>query len=248
MLKSLYPCQTPTTVPYENGASMFSLLSFGGRVSGNSCEKLLVPDVFRCLGLCGVWIGTWGPVWYCDVFEHCQVDSSEWWWCSRQTVLDSSASDTSLGPPKLTFWCPLSLFHKVYKTLVPGGSFLLEPQPWSSYRKKRLLTPEITINFKVYFASSGCFFPIFSFTIYSLLLLKAIELKPVDFEHYLIHEVRKQVWWYETTTCNSHIRPCDIGWVCDLWTSWWSTSYWWLCLWQKYRAGSPSFQEIIRRV
>ncbi|CAF1002341.1 unnamed protein product [Adineta ricciae] len=35
-------------------------------------------------------------------------------------------------------------FKRVYQSLLPGGSFLLEPQPWSSYRLKRRMTKELT--------------------------------------------------------------------------------------------------------
>lgn len=39
------------------------------------------------------------------------------------------------------------LFRKVYKALRSGGRFILEPQPWQSYRKKRWLSPEVTSFF-----------------------------------------------------------------------------------------------------
>jgi len=33
------------------------------------------------------------------------------------------------------------LFQKIFSALRPGGIFLLEPQPWRSYKKKQNLTP-----------------------------------------------------------------------------------------------------------
>eukprot|EP00750_Incisomonas_marina_P012990 INCI17196.1.p2 GENE.INCI17196.1~~INCI17196.1.p2 ORF type:complete len:251 (+),score=36.67 INCI17196.1:816-1568(+) len=36
-----------------------------------------------------------------------------------------------------------NLFRKVQRALKPGGLFLLEPQPWRSYKKKQRLTPAI---------------------------------------------------------------------------------------------------------
>lgn len=40
------------------------------------------------------------------------------------------------------------LFQRAHDCLRPGGVFLLEPQPWSSYRKRMHLTPTITNNFR----------------------------------------------------------------------------------------------------
>ena len=39
------------------------------------------------------------------------------------------------------------LFSRVHACLRPGGKSLLEPQPWSSYRKRSHLTPEIAAHF-----------------------------------------------------------------------------------------------------
>jgi 7SK snRNA methylphosphate capping enzyme len=41
-----------------------------------------------------------------------------------------------------------TLFRRAYACLRPGGLFLLEPQPWSSYRKRMHLTPAISRNFR----------------------------------------------------------------------------------------------------
>ena len=41
-----------------------------------------------------------------------------------------------------------ALFLKVYESLSPGGLFVLEPQPWKSYKKKKHLTPTIRENYK----------------------------------------------------------------------------------------------------
>ncbi|KAG9281561.1 7SK snRNA methylphosphate capping enzyme-like [Astyanax mexicanus] len=57
------------------------------------------------------------------------------------------------------------LFHRVYRHLRPGGTFILEPQPWNSYSKRKKLTETITKNY------------------YSICL------KPEQFSTYLISEV-----------------------------------------------------------
>eukprot|EP00039_Didymoeca_costata_P007963 m.105881 g.105881 ORF g.105881 m.105881 type:complete len:272 (+) comp13891_c1_seq9:104-919(+) len=57
------------------------------------------------------------------------------------------------------------LFRKVYKALRSGGRFILEPQPWQSYRKKRWLSPEIKATFQ------------------------SIVLKPIQFKEFLLNEI-----------------------------------------------------------
>lgn len=39
------------------------------------------------------------------------------------------------------------MFQKIYKLLNPGGIFILEPQPFKSYKRKKNLTPEIRKNY-----------------------------------------------------------------------------------------------------
>ena len=57
------------------------------------------------------------------------------------------------------------LFKKVYDALRPGGHFLLEPQDWRSYKKRKYLTKEFK---EVY---------------------KNIELRPNNFENYLVQRL-----------------------------------------------------------
>ncbi|XP_054612052.1 7SK snRNA methylphosphate capping enzyme [Dunckerocampus dactyliophorus] len=57
------------------------------------------------------------------------------------------------------------LFKRVYRHLHPGGIFILEPQPWQSYVKRKKLTDTISRNFH------------------------SIRLKPDQFSSYLTNEV-----------------------------------------------------------
>ncbi|KAM9332136.1 7SK snRNA methylphosphate capping enzyme isoform 2-T3 [Pholidichthys leucotaenia] len=57
------------------------------------------------------------------------------------------------------------LFKRVYKHLHPGGMFILEPQPWESYIRRKRLTDNINRNYH------------------------SIRLKPDQFSSYLINEV-----------------------------------------------------------
>ncbi|CAA2984925.1 probable RNA methyltransferase At5g51130 isoform X1 [Olea europaea var. sylvestris] len=42
----------------------------------------------------------------------------------------------------------ITLFWKVWKLLQPGGVFVLEPQPWSSYQNNRLVSETAAANYK----------------------------------------------------------------------------------------------------
>ena len=56
------------------------------------------------------------------------------------------------------------LFRRAHACLREGGRFVLEPQPWSSYRKRATLTPTIARHFR------------------------EIELRPTQFEAYLLSD------------------------------------------------------------
>ncbi|XP_013082239.2 7SK snRNA methylphosphate capping enzyme-like [Biomphalaria glabrata] len=53
-------------------------------------------------------------------------------------------------------------FQKVFRQLRPGGRLILEPQPWSTYRKRAKLSPEMFATYQ------------------------SIKLKPEAFKHYLL--------------------------------------------------------------
>ncbi|KAL0994054.1 hypothetical protein UPYG_G00117210 [Umbra pygmaea] len=57
------------------------------------------------------------------------------------------------------------LFHRVFRHLRPGGLFILEPQPWTTYGKRKKLTENIYKNYQ------------------------SIRLKPEDFSTYLTSKV-----------------------------------------------------------
>ncbi|KAJ6823129.1 putative RNA methyltransferase At5g51130 [Iris pallida] len=41
----------------------------------------------------------------------------------------------------------ITLFVKIWRLLRPGGIFVLEPQPWSSYNRNRQVSKTATLNF-----------------------------------------------------------------------------------------------------
>ena len=58
-----------------------------------------------------------------------------------------------------------ALFRLVHAALLPGGKFILEPQPWKSYHKRKYTNSVTCKNYT------------------------SIQLRPKHFEHYLLHEV-----------------------------------------------------------
>ncbi|KAL7096933.1 hypothetical protein ACP275_10G111500 [Erythranthe tilingii] len=59
----------------------------------------------------------------------------------------------------------LTLFHRVWMLLKPGGIFILEPQPWSSYYNNRTVSEEASANYK------------------------NIEIPPEDFQYVLLDKI-----------------------------------------------------------
>lgn len=60
----------------------------------------------------------------------------------------------------------MRLFRRVHEMLCDGGAFVLEPQPWKSYRKYAKISPEHKANFK------------------------RIQIRPNDFRRVLLEEVK----------------------------------------------------------
>ncbi|XP_068638690.1 probable RNA methyltransferase At5g51130 isoform X2 [Aristolochia californica] len=51
----------------------------------------------------------------------------------------------------------ITLFVKIWNLLRPGGTLVLEPQPWSSYKKNRLVSEVASMNFKKISLMPSCF-------------------------------------------------------------------------------------------
>uniref|UniRef100_A0A1I8AJ53 RNA methyltransferase n=1 Tax=Steinernema glaseri TaxID=37863 RepID=A0A1I8AJ53_9BILA len=85
------------------------------------------------------------------------------WFYKENYVLDEDWMLDSVQPEydvilalSITKWIHLNwgddgvkrFFRRVFKHLRPGGKFIVEPQEFSSYKKKSRLTPEINANYK----------------------------------------------------------------------------------------------------
>ncbi|KAG9455052.1 hypothetical protein H6P81_007956 [Aristolochia fimbriata] len=51
----------------------------------------------------------------------------------------------------------ITLFAKIWNLLRPGGTLILEPQPWSSYKRNRLVSEVASMNFKNILLEPSCF-------------------------------------------------------------------------------------------
>ncbi|KAA0706439.1 7SK snRNA methylphosphate capping enzyme [Triplophysa tibetana] len=72
------------------------------------------------------------------------------------------------------------LFHRIYRHLLPGGLLILEPQPWSSYSRRKRLTKSTHRNYS------------------------SIRLKPDHFSSYLTSDVGFSCYELLETSQNSH--------------------------------------------
>ena len=65
------------------------------------------------------------------------------------------------------------MFQKIYRHLRPGGRFILEPQPWGSYWKRKKLT--VRIRVAVDYRLDETFFYFFFLFTFSLKFLKTTK-------------------------------------------------------------------------
>ncbi|KAE9414872.1 hypothetical protein Angca_009304, partial [Angiostrongylus cantonensis] len=82
-------------------------------------------------------------------------------------------------------------FRRAFKQLLPGGRFIVEPQPFTSYKKRSKMTEKLKANYL------------------------AIEFKPEDFEMYLLEEVGFESVEHLGVPCaktKGFERPIDVYW------------------------------------
>lgn len=92
---------------------------------------------------------------------------------SDEAVMSQCAEYDVILCLSLTKWVHLNygdagiqrLFHRIYRHLLPGGVLILEPQPWSSYSRRKRLTEVMYSNYR------------------------SIRLKPDQFSYFLTSEV-----------------------------------------------------------
>jgi len=72
-------------------------------------------------------------------------------------------------------------FKRIYRTLLPGGRLILEPQPWSSYRLKRRMTVRKEKDFSLIEKKMN-----FGFQKDITETYNHIEFKPTEFVSYLL--------------------------------------------------------------